>query len=78
MSVPLGTNASVTIPGLSVRRAETTIELGSGQTFAIAGLLSRSITQQQSGLPYLGEVPVLGQLFKSDFSSATKVNWSYL
>jgi pilus assembly protein CpaC len=66
VSVPLGNNASVTIPGLSVRRAETTIELGSGQTFAIAGLISRDFTTQMSGLPYLGEIPVLGQLFKSD------------
>jgi pilus assembly protein CpaC len=66
VSVPLGTSATVTIPGLSVRRAETTIELGSGQTFAIAGLISRDITQQMSGLPYLGEVPILGPLFKSD------------
>jgi pilus assembly protein CpaC len=66
VSVPLGANATVTIPGLTVRRAETTVELGSGQTFAIAGLLSRSFTTAMSGLPYLGEIPVLGQLFKSD------------
>jgi pilus assembly protein CpaC len=66
VSVPLSNTSTVTIPGLTVRRAETTIELGSGQTFAIAGLLSKSFTTAMSGLPYLGEVPVLGQLFKSD------------
>jgi pilus assembly protein CpaC len=66
VSVPIGTNATVTIPGLTVRRAETTVELGSGQTFAIAGLISRDFTTQMSGLPYIGEVPILGQLFKSD------------
>ncbi len=66
VSVPLTNSSTVTIPGLTVRRAETTIELGSGQTFAIAGLLSKSFTTALSGLPYLGEVPVLGQLFKSD------------
>jgi pilus assembly protein CpaC len=66
VSVPLSSTSTVTIPGLTVRRAETTIELGSGQTFAIAGLLSKSFTTAMSGLPYLGELPVLGQLFKSD------------
>src|SRR6202041_2466449 len=58
--------ATVTIPGLTVRRAETTVELGSGQTFAIAGLLSKSVTATITGLPYLGELPVIGPLFKSD------------
>ncbi len=66
VSVPLTNTSSVTIPGLTVRRAETTVELGSGQTFAIAGLISRNFTTSMSGLPYLGEIPVLGQLFKSD------------
>jgi pilus assembly protein CpaC len=66
VSVPLSNTATVTIPGLTVRRAETTIELGSGQTFAIAGLISRNFTTAMSGLPYLGEIPVLGTLFKSD------------
>jgi pilus assembly protein CpaC len=49
-----------------VRRAETTVELGSGQSFAIAGLLQRSSTQVQDGVAGLGEVPVLGALFRSD------------
>jgi pilus assembly protein CpaC len=66
VSVPLANGATVTIPGLNVRRAETTVELGSGQSFAIAGLLQRNNTLQSNGLPYLGETPVLGQLFKSD------------
>jgi pilus assembly protein CpaC len=55
----------VTIPALSVRRAETTIELGSGQSFAIAGLLQKSTIDQSNALPGLGELPVLGALFKS-------------
>ncbi|BDG73201.1 hypothetical protein Rmf_31300 [Roseomonas fluvialis] len=57
---------TVRIPGLSVRRAETTIEVGSGQSFAIAGLLSRNSSINNSGLAGLGEIPVLGALFRSD------------
>jgi pilus assembly protein CpaC len=63
--VPLA-SGTVRIPALSVRRAETTVELGSGQSFAIAGLLQRSSTQVQDGVAGLGEVPVLGALFRSD------------
>ncbi|MDI3307788.1 MAG: type II and III secretion system protein family protein [Acetobacteraceae bacterium] len=56
----------VHIPALTVRRAETTVELGSGQSFAIAGLLQRSSTMANSGITGLGDVPVLGPLFRSD------------
>ncbi len=56
----------VSIPGLTVRRAETTVELGSGQSFAIAGLLSRNAAINNSGVAGLGEIPVLGALFRSD------------
>lgn len=66
VSVQISSTASVTIPALTVRRAETTIELGSGQSFAIAGLLQDSVNSNSQGLPYLGELPVLGPLFKSD------------
>ncbi len=51
-------------PGLTTRRAETTLELGSGQSFALAGLLSSKNETNLSGLPWLGEIPVLGALFK--------------
>lgn len=57
---------TVRVPGLTVRRAETTIEVGSGQSFAIAGLLSRTSSINNSALPGLGEIPVLGTLFRSD------------
>lgn len=56
---------TLSVPALKVRRAETTVELGSGQSFAIAGLLSDSSSQTARGLPLLGELPVLGALFKS-------------
>jgi pilus assembly protein CpaC len=56
----------VRIPALRVRRAETTVELGSGQSFAIAGLLQDGTRMTGSGLPYLGELPFIGALFRSD------------
>jgi pilus assembly protein CpaC len=59
-------NSSLSIPALLVRRAETMVELGSGQSFAIAGLLSDMVDQNDNALPFLGEVPVLGALFRSD------------
>lgn len=57
---------SIQIPALTVRRAETTVELGSGQSFAIAGLLTDSSTGLGRAIPLVGEVPVLGALFRSD------------
>jgi pilus assembly protein CpaC len=60
------TTSSFTIPSLVVQRAETTVELGSGQTFAIAGLLQDVVQHNTTGLPFLGDIPVLGPLFRSD------------
>ena len=59
-------NASIQIPALSVRRAETTVELGSGQSFAIAGLLQDNATLTGNSVPFLGDIPILGALFRSD------------
>ncbi|MFW2830870.1 type II and III secretion system protein family protein [Sphingomonas sp. ID0503] len=53
------------IPGLNTRRAETTVELGSGQSFVIGGLLSNRNRNSQTKAPFLGDIPVLGALFKS-------------
>jgi pilus assembly protein CpaC len=53
------------IPALTTRRAETTIELGSGQTFALGGLLQNNIADTVNKVPGLGELPVLGPLFRS-------------
>jgi pilus assembly protein CpaC len=53
------------IPALSTRRAETTVELGSGQSFAIGGLISNSTRNNLDKVPGLGDVPVLGPLFRS-------------
>ncbi len=65
VSVPIG-GGTLTIPALTVRRAETTVELGSGQSFAIAGLLEKTSTDATSGIPGAGEIPVIGALFKSN------------
>ncbi len=54
------------IPGRSVRRTETTIELASGQSFAIAGLLSQTTSENLSKTPGIGDIPILGALFKSE------------
>ncbi len=54
------------VPSLTTRRAETTVELGSGQSFAIAGLIQNNSTHSISKFPGLGDIPVLGALFRSD------------
>ena len=53
------------IPALKVRRAKTTVELKDGQSFAIAGLLQDDFQNGTSGYPFLGNLPVLGALFRS-------------
>ncbi len=55
----------VAIPSLIVRRASTLVELRDGQSFAIAGLLQSVNAESQKQLPWLGDVPVLGALFRS-------------
>ena len=55
----------ITVPGLKVRRAETTLELPSGGSLVMAGLLSDSMRQNIDGVPGVKDVPVLGQLFRS-------------
>ena len=53
------------IPALSTRRAETTVELRDGQSFAIAGLLDNITQEDAAGVPLLSRLPILGNLFKS-------------
>ena len=54
------------IPSLTTRRAETTVELASGQSFAIAGLLLDNSRQENRKIPGLGDLPIIGALFQSD------------
>lgn len=58
--------SGLVIPALTTRRAETTVELGSGQSFAIAGLLLDDTQQVTSKVPGLGDIPILGKLFTSE------------
>jgi Flp pilus assembly secretin CpaC len=54
------------IPSFTVRRADTTVEVVSGQAFALAGLFQRQLSKDVDRLPLLGEIPVLGALFTSE------------
>ncbi|MDV7340376.1 type II and III secretion system protein family protein [Terasakiella sp. A23] len=54
------------IPSLTTRKTKTTVELGSGQSFAIAGLLQNKTGHNLSKFPGLGDIPILGSLFRSD------------
>jgi pilus assembly protein CpaC len=53
------------VPGLNTRKAETVIELADGQSFAIAGLLRDTVRDAASKYPLLGDIPILGTLFRS-------------
>jgi len=59
------TLASITVPGLSVRRAETTVQMSSGGTIMIAGLIKSTDTHNLTGFPGVKDLPILGELFKS-------------
>ena len=54
-----------TVPAITTRRAETTVELGSGQSFMIAGLLRNTNNNSINKAPFLGDLPILGALFRS-------------
>jgi pilus assembly protein CpaC len=54
-----------TIPALSSKKMETNVELGEGQSFVIAGLIDRQVTEALSHIPGLASLPILGNLFKS-------------
>ena len=59
------TLAGFLIPALSTRRAETEVQLRDGQSFAVAGLLDNRVNKVSNKIPWLGDVPILGNLFKS-------------
>jgi len=54
------------VPGLTTRRASTSVELADGQSFAIAGLLKENVREAISKFPLLGDIPILGALFRSE------------
>ncbi len=60
-----GISGSAILPVVTTRRASTTVQLYDGQSFAIGGLIKNNLVMNLKGLPVLGEVPVLGALFRS-------------
>ncbi len=62
VSITVGGN---TIPGLTSRQSETTVRLADGQSFAVAGLMSDTIRSQIDQVPLLGDLPIIGALFRS-------------
>jgi pilus assembly protein CpaC len=66
------TVSGTTIPAISTRKADTEFELQDGQSFVIAGLMDNRVTNLNSKVPWLGDVPILGNFFKS--KSAQKSN----
>jgi pilus assembly protein CpaC len=53
------------VPAITTRRTETEVELQDGQTFAIAGLMNNTVTSQMQKIPGIGDIPILGYLFRS-------------
>lgn len=65
-------NQTLQVPSFSETSAETTVDLGSGQSFAIGGLLQDTINDDGNGIPGVGTIPILGMLFHSDSFSRSQ------
>ncbi|MDP3858541.1 MAG: type II and III secretion system protein family protein [Stagnimonas sp.] len=59
------TTSGVSVPALTVRRTDTTVELGDGESFVISGLVSNNLINNVSKVPWLGDLPVIGAFFKN-------------
>ena len=59
------TTSGVSVPSLVVRRTDTTVELGDGESFVISGLVSNTLLSNVNKLPWLGDLPILGAFFKN-------------
>jgi pilus assembly protein CpaC len=64
IAITSGANASI-LPSFTTRRATTTVQLRDGQSFAIAGLIKNNVTETITRFPILGDIPILGALFRS-------------
>lgn len=65
-------NDNYDLPALKTRRARTTVELGDGQSFILGGLLSTEDRETLRRIPYIGDIPVLGALFRNTATERTK------
>ncbi|WP_110421599.1 type II and III secretion system protein family protein [Burkholderia vietnamiensis] len=59
------TSRGVAVPGITTRRADTTVELGDGESFVIGGLIDRQTMSNVSKVPLLGDLPIIGTFFKN-------------
>ena len=67
--------AGITLSGFTTRRARTTVELRDGQSLSIAGLLQEDFSDGKTQVPWLGDLPILGTLFRSsDFSRSQRIS----
>ena len=69
------TVAGTSVPELITRKASTTLELRDGQSFMLGGLLQNQSTTAQDQLPWVGDMPVLGALFRSSSTRRTRPIW---
>ncbi len=65
-------NATYNLPALKTRRARTTVELGDGQSFVLGGLLNKEETESLRKIPFIGDIPVLGALFRHSETTRNK------
>lgn len=61
-----------TVPGIIIRRTDTTVELGDGETFVLSGLVSNNLTNNVDKVPWLGDIPVLGAFFRTTSINRTE------
>ena len=69
---------SAVLPTITTRRVQTTVQLMDGQTFAIAGLIKNNVTENISRIPLLGDIPVLGALFRSSSFQTDRTELMFL
>jgi pilus assembly protein CpaC len=62
------------IPAISTRRTESDVELGEGQSFVVSGLLDNRETESLSKLPFLSDLPILGNLFKTKIQKKNRTD----
>lgn len=65
-STAITVNNNVVVYGIKTRKAETTVELNNGQTLIMAGLLQKTDSTVKNQIPIIGDIPIIGQLFRSD------------
>lgn len=73
-----GSSSRSILPLITTRKAETTVQLNDGQSFAIGGLVKNNVTQNIKAFPLLGEIPILGALFRSSSFESDKTELVFI